>query len=205
MTAYGPQRVLAAWSPRRIVAQARISLAVALLAAGTVIWAVLPVTTGRAGTRPLVVLAVASAVLAVAQLIAAQVAASTDAAPRLDTDVFSSPMSRAIRQAVASALALPWPQALIVAALALEAMHPGRPWHTAVLGAVLLAFLLAVHLADTGDRPLVLRPHVPLIASGLGLAALSAGAAYLPTGGSGWLAAIAAVAALITAGLTLPL
>ena len=37
------------------------------------------------------------------------------------------------------------------------------------------------------------------------MAALSAGAAYLPTGGSGWLAAVAAVAALITAGLALPL
>ena len=40
-------------------------------------------------------------------------------------------------------------------------MHPARPWHTAMLGAVLLAFLLTLHLAETGDRPSVLRPHVP--------------------------------------------
>jgi hypothetical protein len=205
MTAYGPQRVLAASAQGRIAAQARISFAVALLAAGAVLWAVLPVATGRAGTRPLVVLAVASAVPTVVQLVVAQIAATTDAVPGLDTDVFSSPLSRAIRQTVASALALPWPQVLIVAALALEALHPARPWHTAVLGAVLLAFLLTVHLAETGDRPSVLRPHVPLIAAGLGLVALSAGATFLPAGGSGWLAAIAAVAALITAGLALPL
>ena len=117
MTANGPPRALAASAPRRIAAQARVSLAVALLAAGAVIWAVLPVATGRAGTRPLVLLAVASAVLAVAQLVVAQIAASTGAVPRLDPDVYSSPLSRAIRQAVASALALPWPQVLIVAAL----------------------------------------------------------------------------------------
>jgi hypothetical protein len=205
MTAYGPQRTLAASAPRGIVAQARLTLAVAMLAAGAVVWAVLPAGTGRAGTRPLVVLAVASAALAVAQLAAAQITAWTDATPRLDSAVYGSPLSRAIRQGAVTGLALPWPQALIVAALALEALHPARPWHTAVLGAVLLAFLFTLHLAETGDGPAVLRPHVPLIVAGLGLGALSAGAAFLPAGGSGWLAAIAAVAALITAGLALPL
>lgn len=205
MTANGPPRTLAASASGRIAAQARITLVVTLLAAGTVIWAVLPVTTGRAGTRPLVALAVASAVLAVAQLVVAQLAVSTDTVPRRDTDIYSSPLARGIRQATASALALPWPQALVVAALALEALHPARPWHTAVLGAVLLALLLTLHLGETGDGPAVLRPHVPLIAAGIGLSALSAGAAFLPTGGSGWLAAIAAIAALITAGLALPL
>jgi hypothetical protein len=205
MTASGPQRALAAWAPRGVAARARITLAVALLAAGTVVWAVVPVTTGRAGTRLLVILAVASAVLVVAQLIAAQIADGTDTVPRLDTDVFSSPLLRSIRHGVANTLALPWPQSLILAALALEALHPARPWHTAVLGVVLLVFLLTLHLGETGDRPAVLWPHVPLVVAGLGLAALSAGAAYLPTGGSGWLAAVAAIAALITAGLALPL
>jgi len=45
-----------------------------------------------------------------------------------------------------------------------------------------------------------------LLAAGLGLAALSVGAAALPASGpgSGWLAVIAAVAALLAAGLALP-
>ena len=194
-----------AGAPRRIAAQARITLAVAVLAAGTVLWAVLPAASGRAGTKPVLVVAGASALLSVAQLAAAFAAARTEVMPRLDAAVYQSPLVSAVRQTAANILGLPWPQALIVAALALEALHPARPWHTAVLGVVLLAFLLTVHLAESGSGPRVLRPHLPLIAAGAGLAALSAGAAFLPAGGSAWLAAVAAIAALVTAGLALPL
>jgi hypothetical protein len=50
----------------------------------------------------------------------------------------------------------------------------------------------------------VLRPQLPLLAAGLGLAALPAGAAALPTAGSGWLAVVAAIAAVLVAALILP-
>ena len=199
------ERRSAAGAVRRTAAQARITLAVAVLAAGAVLWAALPAAAGRAGTRPLIVVAVASAVLTVAQLAGALAAARTEVMPRLDAAAYRAPLADTARQGVANVLALPWPQALILATLALEALHPGRPWHTAVLGVVLLAFLLTLHLAESGGRPGVLRPHVPLIAAGTGLAALSAGAAFLPAAGSGWLAAVAAIAALLTAGLALPL
>ena len=199
------ERRAATAGPRRTAAQAPITLAIAVLAADAALWAALPAAGGRAGTRPLLVAAVASAVLTVGQLVAAQAAARTEVMPRPDAAVYRSPLAGAIRQSAANVLALPWPQALIVAALALEALHPARPWHTVVLGVVLLAFLLTLHLAETGGGPRVLRPHVPLIAAGTGLAALSAGAAFLPAAGSGWLAAVAAIAALLTAGLAVPL
>jgi hypothetical protein len=53
----------------------------------------------------------------------------------------------------------------------------------------------------------VLRPQVPLIAAGLGLLALAAGAAYLPaaTGSTADLMAVlAALAAVVVGGLALP-
>lgn len=205
MTAPQHGRALASWAPRGRAAQARITIAVAVLAAGVAGWAALPVSGGRAGTRPLLVAACVSAALAVAQLAAALITGRAEVMPRLDAAVYRSPLADAVRRAAATALALPWPQALIVSVLALEALHPARPWHTMVLAAVLLAFLFTLHLADSGDGSGALRPHLPLIAAGLGLAALSAGAALLPPAGSGWLAAAAAVAALLTAGLALPL
>ena len=90
--------------------------------------------------------------------------------------------------------------------LGLEALHPARPWHTVVLGVVVLAFLLALHLAENADRPAILRPQLPLIAAGIGLAAVSAGAATLPAAGpdSGWLAVLAGAAAALVAALALP-
>ena len=96
---------------------------------------------------------------------------------------------------------------MLVAALALEALHPSRPWHTGLLGAALLAYLFAVHLAESRARMAVLRPQAPLIAAGLGLLALSVGAAMLPaaTGSpANLLAVLAGVAAVAVAGLVIP-
>lgn len=205
MTESAEQSPLVASRPRGSAEQARIVLAVTFLAAAAVIWPALPVSAGEAGTRPVLILAVASVMLTTAQLIADLLTARTDMMPRLDAAVYRSPFASEVRRAARSTLALPWPQAVLVTALALEALHPSRPWHTAVLAAVLLAFLLTLHLADSADRSWVLRPHLPLLVAGLGLAALAAGAALLPPAGTGWLAVLAAIAALLTAGLALPL
>ena len=184
---------------------ARAMLAVAALLAAAVTWAALPMSGARAGARPALVAAVACAALSVVQLGAALLASRPGTARR-EAAVFQAAIPGFTRRAWDGVLAVPWPQGLTVAVLGLEALHPARPWHTVVLGVVVLAFLLALHLAENADGPGVLRPHLPLMAAGIGLAAVSAGAATLPavSSGSGWLAVVAAAAAVLVAVLTLP-
>ena len=82
-----------------------------------------------------------------------------------------------------------------------------RPWHTGLLGAALLAYLFAVHLAESRAGLAVLRPQAPLIAAGLGLLALAAGAATLPaaTGtAADLMAVLAALAAVAVAAWPAP-
>lgn len=189
----------------RIGPRARAAVAVAALAAGTVFWAWLPATAARPGARPALIVAALSGIMTVAQLLSNQ---SVPSDTWSDTDSYEGPLAASARRAWAGVRALPWPQAMTVAALVLEALHPSRPWHTVVLGVVLIGFLLTQHLAETAARPAVLRPQLPLITAGLALLVLSAGAAALPAAGSGsgWpLAVIAALAALLVAALALPI
>ena len=117
--------------------------------------------------------------------------------------------SRVCLRALADLAAVPWPQLLIVAAIGLEALHPRRPWHTAVLGVVLIGYLITLHLAESNSRLAVFRPQLALLVAGIALTALSVGAAALPAGpagsGSGWLAVLAAIAAVVAAALALPI
>ncbi|MDQ2811407.1 MAG: hypothetical protein M3Z75_05865 [Actinomycetota bacterium] len=55
---------------------------------------------------------------------------------------------------------VPWEEGAVAAILWLEVLHPARPWHTAVLGAALIAYLLATHLAESDTSIRVLRPQV---------------------------------------------
>jgi MoxR-like ATPase len=86
--------------------------------------------------------------------------------------------------------------------------HPARPWHTAVLGAALTAYLLTVHLADSGAPASTLRPQALVLAVGACLLALGAGAGMLPAiapgPGSALLRVVAAVAVIVAAGMVLP-
>ncbi len=195
-----PARSARAGSGR--AARARSALAVAALAAAAVAWAALPAGGAAPGLRPVLAAAVACALFTAARLVAVP-----SAAARRQPASYEGSLTGFARRVWGSALVLPWPQALTVAVLGLEALHPSRPWHTVVLGVVLLAFLLALHLAETAARPSVFRPHLPFLAAGLGLAAISAGAALLPAPGAdaGWLAVLAAIAAVIAAALSLPL
>ena len=103
---------------------------------------------------------------------------------------------------------VPWEEGGLVAIVWLEVLHRSRPWHTAVLGAALMAYLLAVHLAETDASPAVLRPQVPVLAVGAGLLALGAGAGMLPAAGAGagsaLLRLVAAGALIAAAALVLP-
>lgn len=78
-----------------------------------------------------------------------------------------------------------WEEGALAAVLWLEVLHPSRPWHTAVLGAALIAYLLATHLVESGASPRALRPQARMLAVGAGLLALGAGAGMVPAAGPG--------------------
>jgi MFS family permease len=103
---------------------------------------------------------------------------------------------------------VPWEEGALVAILWLEVLHPARPWHTAVLGAGLLAYLLTTHLAESDTSFGALRPQARVLAIGAGLLALGAGAGMLPAlgpgAGSALLRLLAAAALITAAGLVLP-
>jgi hypothetical protein len=103
---------------------------------------------------------------------------------------------------------LPWEEGAVIAIVWLEVQHPARPWHTAWLGAMLVAYLLAVHLAESGAPAGALRPQARVLAIGAGLLALGAAAGMLPATGPGAASAllrvVAAVALIAAAGLVLP-
>jgi hypothetical protein len=103
---------------------------------------------------------------------------------------------------------VPWEEGAVLAIVWLEVLHKSRPWHTAVLGAALIAYLLATHLAESDASPAVLRPQVRILAVGAGLLALGAGAGMLPAAGPGagsaLLRLVAAGALIAAAGLVLP-
>ncbi len=103
---------------------------------------------------------------------------------------------------------VPWEEGALIAILWLEVLHPSRPRHTAVLGAALIAYLLATHLAESAASLGALRPQVRVLAVGAGLLALGAGAGMLPEvgpgAGSALLRLVAAGALIAAAGLALP-
>jgi hypothetical protein len=124
-----------------------------------------------------------------------------------DTYLLSAPM-RAWLRFLMFIRVPPWEEGAAITLVWLEVIHPSRPRHTAVLGAALIAYLIAVHLAESGASPAALRPQVPVLAVGACLLALGAGAGMLPAtspgAGSALLRVVAAVAVLAAAGLVLP-
>jgi hypothetical protein len=183
-------------------APARPMVAAAVLGAACVAWSAYPVQpTGAAGAA---VLTVAAACLVAG---AARLATLGLVIPE-GTRSFETVPVRLWHATLDALRRLPWAEGAAVGALALEALHRSRPWHTAFLGAALLGYLLATHLAESAAAAGVLRRQLPVLAAGLGLLVLAAGAALLPSAGSGltadWLRVLAAAAALMVAALALP-
>ena len=177
---------------------ARTAGAAGLLAAACVAWSALPLRHGGFAAAVLAV-AIACALLSVIRLALGRSPGETAA--------YLNAVQRSALHLADLARQWPWAEGMVVAVLVLEALHRSRPWHTGLLGAALLAYLFASHLAESGSRPAVLRPQAPLIAAGLGLLAVAVGAAALPSGtgpAAAVLAALAAVAAVAVAGLVLP-
>lgn len=177
---------------------ARTTGAAGLLAAACVAWSALPLRHGGFAAVLLAV-AIACALLSLARLALGPTSGEASA--------YLNVAQRSALNVADLARQWPWAEGMIVAVLILEALHRSPPWHTGLLGAALIAYLFASHLAESRARPAVLRPQAPLIAAGLGLLALAVGAAALPssTGSAAEvLALVAAVAAVAVAGLVIP-
>jgi hypothetical protein len=178
----------------------RYLTAATLLAAGQIWWSAAPLSATRGTGKIALIAAIITATLSLGQVV---VAATPSPA---DDD--SSAVGRIAGRIVGLVRMPAWPELMTVAVLALEVLHRSRPWHTAVLGAALVGFLLAVHMAESRADVGVLRRQLPLVGVGLGLSALAAGAAALPslpTGGvSSLVRIIAATAGVVAVGLGVP-
>ncbi len=163
-------------SPARLARQhprATQTAAAGLLAAACVAWSALPVerSAGFFG-RPVLAAAAGCAVLSTVRL-AVGAEHSYPAGYRSVPERVGLALLAALR-------AIPWADGMVVTVLVLEAMHAARPYHTALLAAALLGYLLTTHLAESGARRGTVRQQVPLIAAGLGLLVIATGAVLLP-------------------------
>jgi hypothetical protein len=184
----------------RLVTGGRQVAAAGLLGTACCAWAAWPLT----GTLSEVLLVVA-AVLVLADLIRLAGAGL----PLHQVDAFSGLGLRVARWVYTLISEVPAAEGAAVAVLICEAAHRSRPWHTGLLGAALMCYLLATHLAESRARLRVLRPQLPALAAGLGLLILGVGAALIPAAApgvaSGLLRVLAAVAAIAAGALALPL
>jgi len=177
-----------------------IRAAAGLLGAGCVVWAAAPLVHKGWATLALV-LAIAGVAAGALRLVLSGVPVPEDA--------FLLPASlRACLRFLEMLRRVPWEEGAVIALVWLEVMHRSRPWHTAFLGAALIAYLLATHLAESDASPAVLRPQARVLAVGAGLLALGAGAGMLsatgPGPGSALLRLVAAGALIAAAALVLP-
>jgi len=176
---------------------ARQNAVAGLLAAACVAWSALPMP-GAGGA--ILAVAAACAVFGTVRL-------AVGIEQHRDLAAYHSLPVRIALWLLAAVRAIPWPEGLVIAAIVLEAMHAARPYHTGLLAVALLGYLFAMHLAESGARPAVLRPQLPLIAAGLGLLVIATGASMLPDPAgpaSDWLRVLAIIAALLAGCLALP-
>jgi hypothetical protein len=190
-------------SPRAagIAAAAGSRLAAMLLGAACVAWTATPLV-----HKGLAQLALVVAIIAVA---AGGLRLAFADIPQPEDQFFLPGYQRAWLTFLAALRVVAWEETAVVALLWLEIQHPARPWHTAALGAGLVAYLLTTHIAESGAAasPL-LRRHAKLLIAGACLLALAAGFATIPatTGGAGSaiLRVIAALAVIAATVLALP-
>jgi hypothetical protein len=177
-----------------------VTIAAVLLGAGCVVWAAAPLVPKGSADFALF--------LAIAGVTAGALRLALIAVPVPDDSFLLSGPVRAWLRVLELLRQVPWEEGAVVAVLWLEVLHSSRPWHTAVLGAALIAYLLATHLSESGALPAVLRPHARVLAAGAVLLALGAGAGMLPAAapgaGSALLRLVAAGALIAAGGLVLP-
>jgi len=174
--------------------------AAVLLGAGCVIWAALPpADKGYAGF---------AVTVAIAGVAGGGLRLALTAVPVPEDSYLLSAGLRAWLTFLAAVRLVPWEEGALVAIVWLEVLHPARPWHTAVLGAGLIAYLLVTHLAESDAGLATLRPQARVLGVGAVLLALGAAAGMLPAAGLGagsaLLRLVAAGALIAAAGLVLP-
>jgi len=184
----------------RLARAAGMRVAAVLLGAGCLVWAALPaVHRGWSGF---------ALTLAIAGVAAGGLRLALAAVPVPDESYWPSPGVRAWRAFLEMMRLVPWEEGAVIGIIWLEVLRPSRPWHTAVLGAGLIAYLLVVHLAESDARLATLRPQARVLGLGAVLLALGAGAGMLPAAGPGagsaLLRLVAAGALIAAAGLVLP-
>ncbi|HEX6447947.1 MAG TPA: hypothetical protein VF060_00615 [Trebonia sp.] len=176
-------------------------VAALLLGAASLAWAAAPqVLTGWWG------LALTLAVVAVA---ASSLRLFLTEVPNPEDEYFLSPLARAWLVSLRALRLPPWEEIAVATVVWLEALDTARPWHTAALGAALVAYLLTVHVAESGAAAgRLLRGHAKVLIVGACLLAIGAGTAMLPATGPGAAAALlsvlAAAAVIAAAALVLP-
>jgi hypothetical protein len=188
--------------PRAGVASAAASrLAALLLGAACVAWTATPLlSAGWART---------AFIVAIIAVVASGLRLAFIDVPMPEDQYFVPGPVRAWLSFLAVLRTVPWEEVAAVALLWLEVQHPARPWHTAALGAGLLAYLLSAHIAESGaDAGPLLRRHAKVLILGAVLLAVGAGFAMIPAGapgaGSAVLRVIAAVAVIAATALVLP-
>jgi hypothetical protein len=194
--------VLTAGRPAWRGAPLRPTMAAGLLGAACLAWSAYPVQATSGLAAPILVLAAGCVAAGVAQLAVLHVASPGGSRS------FEYPLTRLRHSALDTLRRAPWAEGAVLGALVLEAWHRSRPWHTGLLGAALLGYLLATHLAESAAPRGTVRRQLPVLAAGLGLLVLAVGAALLPSAGTGltadWLRVIAAIAAITVGALALP-
>jgi hypothetical protein len=185
-------RVLAVVGPR---------LAAPLLGAACVVWTAIPPR-----DTALANLALAVSIIAVA---ASALRLALAEVPQPADVYFVSPALRSWLLFLRVLRTWPWEEIAVAAVAWLEVQHPARPWYTAALGFGLVAYLLAVHIAESGaPAGRLLRRQAKVLLAGACLIALGAGFATLPAAGPGagsaLLRVLAAAAVVAAAALVLP-
>lgn len=190
-------------APRALAAAGTAAprLAAVLLGAACVAWTAVPPRHTGLATLALVV-SIIAVVTSALRLALADV-------PQPEEGFFPTAPVRAWLTFLAVLRGLPWEEIAVVALLWLEVQHPARPWHTAALGFGLVAYLLAVHIAESGaPAGRLLRRQAKVLLAGACLLALGAGFAMLPAAapgaGSALLRVLAAAAVVAAAALVLP-
>jgi hypothetical protein len=178
----------------------RYIVPVALLGAVCVVWAAVPLKgTGAPG----VILLLVSSTC---------VAAGVLRLTRKDTGqrekyAFPGPFMRLLLSANDVLLRAGWETGAAVSIVVLEAMHRSRPWHTGLLAIAVVAYLLAVHRAESAVPAAVFRGQTRVVVTSLALVVVATAVAMVPSSAteSGWLEILAALAALTAGALALPL
>jgi hypothetical protein len=190
-------------APRALTAAAP-RLAAVLLGAACIAWTAIPPRhTG---------LAALALVVSIVAVVAGALRLALADVPQPADGFFPSAPVRTWLTFLAVLRGLPWEEIAVVALLWLEVQHPAgtwSPWHTAALGFGLAAYLLAVHIAESGaPAGRLLRRQAKLLLAGACLLALGAGFAMLPAAGPGagsaLLRVLAAAAVVAAAALVLP-